>query len=176
MQKFMLEKLKIHLLLLYLYNISLIFSIIIIILTSVFPACRGWMGPMNAFPPVCTIFCHPWFQIQLLHVLFNTFQLSLSSPSSATFSFHLNISAGTYPLLSYHTLHVSKPTQSTSPHHLHHTLNTQTRAQVLLFLSDNFTPHIFLTIYISLRSSLLASSRPRQSAVAEGLSHRLAEQ
>src|SRR5207253_10636209 len=28
----------------------------------------------------------------------------------------------------------------------------------LLFLSDNFTPHILLTIHISLRSSLLASS------------------
>src|SRR3989454_8827246 len=78
-----------------------------------------------------TILCHLWLQIQLLHVLFNTFKPCHSWPSSATIPFHLNISAGTYPLLPHHTLHVSKPTQSTSPHHLHHTLNTQTRAQVL---------------------------------------------
>src|SRR2546426_329439 len=55
----------------------------------------------------------------------HVFKPCLSWPSFATFSFHLNISAGTYPLLSYHKLHVSKPTQSTSPHHLHHTLNNQ---------------------------------------------------
>src|SRR2546426_8935168 len=63
--------------------------------------------------------------------VFNTFKPCLSWSSFATFSFHFNISAGTYPLPPYHTLHVSKPTQSTSPHHLHHTLNSQTRAQVL---------------------------------------------
>src|SRR2546426_8596058 len=33
----------------------------------------------------------------------------------------------------------------------------------LLFLSDNFTPHILLTIHISLRSSLLASYIPKHS-------------
>src|SRR2546426_6897466 len=70
---------------------------------------------MNVLSPLCTILCHLWLQIQLLHVIFNTFKPCLSWPSSATFSFHLNISAGTYPLLSYHMLHVSKPTQSTSP-------------------------------------------------------------
>src|SRR5207245_203851 len=86
---------------------------------------------MNVLPPLCTILCHLWLQIQLLHVVFNTFQPYHSWPSSATFPFHLNISAGTYPLLPYHTLHMSKPTQSTSPHHLHYTLNTQTRAKVL---------------------------------------------
>src|SRR5439155_7903517 len=32
------------------------------------------------------------------------------------------------------------------------------RKYSLLFLSDSFTPHILLTIHISLRSSLLASS------------------
>src|SRR5207245_2361183 len=85
------------------------------------------MGPTNALPPLCTILCHLWFQIQLLHALFNTFKPCVSWPSSSTFPFHLNISAGPYPLLPYHTLHVSKPTQSTSPHHLHHTLNTQTQ-------------------------------------------------
>src|SRR2546426_8952328 len=114
---------------------------------------------MNVLPPLCTILCHLWPQIQLLHVVFNTFKPCLSWPSSATFSFHLNISAGTYPLLPYYTLHVSKPTQSTSPHHLHHTLNTQTRAQVLTPLPigqlhpthPSYHPH-------SLRSSLLASS------------------
>src|SRR2546426_5287607 len=90
---------------------------------------------MNAFHPLCTILCHLWFQIQILHVLFNTFQPCLSSLPLCNLSFHLNISAGTYPLLPYHTLHVSKSTQSTSPHHLHHTLNTQTRAQVLTPLS-----------------------------------------
>src|SRR5437870_6537389 len=53
-----------------------------------------------------------------------------------------------------HMLHVSKPTQSTSPHHLHHTLNTQTRAQVLTPLPlRQLHPHILLTIHISLRSS-----------------------
>src|SRR3989454_11968549 len=114
---------------------------------------------MNFLPPLCTSLCHLWLQIQLLHVIFNTFQPCHPWPSSATFPFHLNISAGTYPLLPYHTLHVSKPTQSTSPHHLHHTLNTQReRKYSLLFLSDNFTPHILLTIHFSLRSSLLASS------------------
>src|SRR2546426_12843468 len=86
---------------------------------------------MNVLPPLCKILCHLWLQIQLLHVLFNTFKPRLSWPSSATFSFHLNISAGTYPILPYHTLHVSKPTQSTFSHHLHQTLNTQTRAQEL---------------------------------------------
>src|SRR3989454_8458944 len=88
------------------------------------------MGPMNVLPPLCTILCHLWLQIQLLHVVFNTFQPCLSWPSSATFSIHLNISAGTYPLLPYHTLHVSKLTQSTSPTHLHHMVNTQTREQL----------------------------------------------
>src|SRR5437870_848880 len=86
---------------------------------------------MNILPPLCTILCHLRLQIQLLHVLFNTCKPCLSWLSFATFSFHLNISAGTYPLIPFHTLHVSKSTQSTSPHHLHHTLNTQTRAQVL---------------------------------------------
>src|SRR2546426_9018892 len=86
---------------------------------------------MNVLPPLCKILCHLWLQIQLLHVLFNTFKPCLSWPFSATFPFHLNISAGTYPLLPYHTLHVSKPTQSTSPHHLHYILNTQMLAQVL---------------------------------------------
>src|SRR2546426_12176627 len=90
---------------------------------------------MNVLPPLSTILCPLWLQIQLLHVVFNTFKPCLSWPSFATFSFPLNISAGTYPLLPYHTLHVSKSTQSTSPHHLHHTLNTQTRAQVLTPLS-----------------------------------------
>src|SRR2546426_3768639 len=119
----------------------------------------GWTDPTNALSPLCTILCHLRLKIQLLYVLFNTFKPCLSWPSSATFSFHLNISAGTYPLLPYHTLHVSKPTQSTSPHHLHHTLDTQTRVKYsLLFLSDNFTPYILLTIHISFHSSLLASS------------------
>ena len=85
---------------------------------------------MNVLPPLCTILCHLWLQIELLHVVFDTFKPCLSWPSSATFFFPLNISAGTYPLLPYHTLHMSKPTQSTSRHHFHHTLNTQTRAQV----------------------------------------------
>src|SRR5207253_6442678 len=92
---------------------------------------RGWTGPMNVLPPLCTILCHLWLQIQLLHVVFDTFKPWLSWSFFATFSFHLNISAGTYPLPPFHMFHVSKPTQSTSPHHLHHTLNTQTRAQVL---------------------------------------------
>src|SRR5207253_575096 len=96
-----------------------------------FPACRGSKGPLKAFPPLYTILCHLWYQIQLLHVLFNAFQPCLSSPSSATFSFNLNISAGTYSLLPYHTLHLSKLTQSTFSHHLHHTLNIQMREQIL---------------------------------------------
>ena len=113
-------------------------------------------------PPLCTILCHLWLQIQFLHVLFNTFKSCLSWPSSATFPFHLNISAGTYPLLPYHTLHVSKPTQSTSPALLTtsttHSIPKRERKYSLLFLSENFTPHILLTIHISMRSSLLASS------------------
>src|SRR5207245_11601394 len=59
---------------------------------------RGWTGPMNVLPPPCSILCHLWLQIQLLHVVFNTFKPCLSWSSFATFSFHLNISAGTYPL------------------------------------------------------------------------------
>src|SRR5207245_2350231 len=59
----------------------------------------------------------------------------------------------------YHTLHVSKPTHlplltaSTT-----HSIPKRERKYSLLSLSDNFTPHILLTIHISLRSSLLASS------------------
>src|SRR5207244_724047 len=79
---------------------------------------------MNVLPPPCTILCHLWLQIQLLHVVFNTFKPCLSWSSFATFSFHLNISAGTYPLPPYHTLHVPKPTQSTSPHHLNHSTHS----------------------------------------------------
>src|SRR5207245_11207892 len=44
------------------------------------------------------------------------------------------------------------PTSST------HSIPQRERKYSLLFLSDNFTPHILLTIHISLRSSLLASS------------------
>src|SRR5207245_9497727 len=53
--------------------------------------------------------------------LFPSTSLFLSFPSSSTFSFHLNTSSATSPLLSCHTLHALKPTQSTSPYHLHHT-------------------------------------------------------
>src|SRR5207244_10668100 len=56
-----------------------------------FPDYRGWTGPMNVLPPLCTILCHLWLQIQLLHVVFNTFLPCLSWPSPATFPFHLNI-------------------------------------------------------------------------------------
>src|SRR5437870_5797523 len=39
-----------------------------------------------------------------------------------------------------------------------HSIPKRERKYSLLLLSDNFTPHILLTIHISLRSSLLASS------------------
>src|SRR2546426_2843706 len=39
-----------------------------------------------------------------------------------------------------------------------HSIPKRERKYSLLFRSDNFTPHILLTIHISLRSSLLASS------------------
>src|SRR5437870_878521 len=39
-----------------------------------------------------------------------------------------------------------------------HAIPKRERKYSLLFLSDNFTPHILLTIHISFRSSLLASS------------------
>src|SRR5437870_705534 len=39
-----------------------------------------------------------------------------------------------------------------------HSISKRERRYSLLFLLDNFTPHILLTIHISLRSSLLAFS------------------
>src|SRR5207245_2350228 len=85
---------------------------------------------MNVLPPPCTILCHLWLQIQLLHVVFNTFKPCLSCSSFATFSFPLNISAGTYHSPLPYAPRV-QTNASTSPHRLNHTLNTQTRAQVL---------------------------------------------
>src|SRR2546426_7247210 len=114
---------------------------------------------MNVLPPLCTILCHLWLQIQLLHVVFNTFKPCLSWSSFATFSFHLNISAGTYPLP--HTTRPTCPNQRNLPlltTSTTHSIPKREREYSLLFLSDNFNPHILLTIHVSLRSSLLASS------------------
>src|SRR5207245_1773373 len=69
---------------------------------------------------------------------FNSFMSSLthssqvflglpSQPFPSTLTFRQELSA-TPP---YHPHHVPKPTPTTSPHHLNHTLNTPTRAQVL---------------------------------------------
>src|SRR2546426_4509395 len=115
---------------------------------------------MNVLPPLCTILCHLWLQIQLLHVVFDTFKPCLSWSSFVTFSFHLNISAGTYPLPPP-TIRSTCPNQRNLPllaTSTTHSIPKRERKYSLLFLSDNFTPHILLTIHISLRSSLLASS------------------
>src|SRR5260221_223705 len=89
---------------------------------------------MNATTPLGTILCHLWFQTPLSHILIYTFLPRLSSPHSATLSLHFNSSAGSYPLLILHSLKVTKPPQSTSRHHLCHTINTQTRDQLLTIL------------------------------------------
>src|SRR5207245_3790537 len=98
---------------------------------------------MNVLPPPCTILCHLWLQIQLLHVVFNTFKPCLSWSSFATFSFHFNISAGTYPLPP--TMRSTCPNQRNLPlltTSTTHSIPKRERKYSLLFLSDNFTPHI----------------------------------
>src|SRR5207245_5062770 len=59
------------------------------------------------------------------------------------------------------TIHSTCPNQRNLPlltTSTTHSITKRERKYSLLFLSDNFAPHILLTIHISLRSSLLASS------------------
>src|SRR5437870_1381731 len=120
---------------------------------------------MNVLPPLCTILCHLWLQIQLLHVLFNTFKPCLSWPSFATFPSTLTFRQT--------ITHSSPAIRSTCPNQrnlplltttITHSIPKRERKYSLLFLSDNFTPHILLTICISLRSSLLGSSSFKSQA------------
>src|SRR5207245_7293216 len=102
---------------------------------------------MNVLPPLCTILCHLWLQIQLLHVVFNTFLPCLSWPSPATFSFHLNISAGTYPLPPI--IRSTCPNQRNLPlltTSSTHSIPKSERRYSLIFRSDSFTTHFLITI------------------------------
>src|SRR5438876_1683864 len=90
---------------------------------------------MNASPPLGTILCHLWFQIPPFHILIHTFLSGLSSPSSANLSLHPRLPTCRHPVCSIHALHMTKPPQSTSTHHLQHTLNTQPHDQLLTLYS-----------------------------------------
>ena len=57
------------------------------------------------------------------------------------------------------TLQMSKPSQSSTPHHISNTINTKkVHKSSLRFLSFKDTPHIHLTIIRSVLSKLLRSS------------------
>ena len=86
-------------------------------------------------------FTHSLQAFLLLPILF--------SPTTSTFL------PDTQSSLSALTFLLPKPSQSTMPHHLSHTLNTQTTVQTSLrFLSFRDTPHIHLTIIRSALSRL----------------------
>ena len=68
---------------------------------------------------------------------------------------HHHISTGRHPIISTLTFHISKPPQSTMPHHLSHALNPKKLYKSTLhFLSFSDTPHIHLTIIRSVLSRL----------------------
>src|SRR5207245_2361185 len=95
---------------------------------------------------------------------FNSFMPSLTHSSHVFLGLPLPLFPSTLTFRqalthSYPTIRSTCPNQRNLP-----LLTTSTTHSIprhkysLLFLSDNFTPHILLTIHISLRSSLLASS------------------
>ena len=71
----------------------------------------------------------------LLHIIPHTFFLSLPAPTRTSHPCHHHISTGRYPIISTLTLHMPKPPQSTTPHHLSHTLNPQKTVQIHTALS-----------------------------------------
>src|SRR5438093_12877588 len=90
---------------------------------------------MNASPPFNSILSHLRLQSPLFHRHIYTFLPSLSSPSSANLSLHLNLSARRYPILSIHTLQMSKPPQSASTHYIRYTFNSQPPDQLVTLYS-----------------------------------------
>ena len=92
-------------------------------------------------------------QTQLLHIIPHTYSPSLPAPTSHPSHHHIFI--GRHPIISTLTLHMPKPPQSTTPHHLSHTLNPQRTVQIHTdFLSFSDIPHIHLTIIRSVLSRL----------------------
>ena len=74
-------------------------------------------------------------QTQLLHIILHTFSPSLPAPTRTFHPCHHHISTGRHPIISILTLHMPKPPQSTTPHHLSHTLNPQKTEQIHTALS-----------------------------------------
>ena len=79
---------------------------------------------------------HPFrVQTQLLHIIPHTFSPSLPAPTRTSHPCHHHISTGRHPVISTLTLHMPKPPQSTTPHHLSHTLDPQKTVQIHTALS-----------------------------------------
>ena len=74
-------------------------------------------------------------QTQLLHIIPHTFSPSLPAPTRTSHPSHHHISTGRHPIIFTLTLHMPKPPQSTTPHHLSHTLNPQKTVQIHTALS-----------------------------------------
>ena len=74
-----------------------------------------------------------------------SFQIFLPLPAHLTPATTTFLQAG-HPIISTLTLHMPKPPQSTTPHHLSHTLNPQKIYKSTLYKSFSDTPHIHLTI------------------------------
>src|SRR6266568_4480851 len=110
-------------------------------------------------PPLDTILCHLWFQTPHFQILIQTFLPGLPSPSSTTLSLHLKFSAGSCRSFLF--------IRSKCPNHRNllllttsvtHSIPKSEIISSLFFLHEKLTPHILLTIALSVRNSLLASS------------------
>ena len=71
---------------------------------------------------------------QFLHVIPHIFSPNLPAPTRTSRPCHHHISTGRHPVISTLTLHMPKPPQSTTPHHLSHTLNPQKTVQIYTVL------------------------------------------
>ena len=80
-------------------------------------------------------------QTQLLHIIPHTFSPSLPAPTRTSHPSHHHISTGQHPIISTLTLHMPKPPQSTTPHHLSHTLNPQKTTNPHCAFYPSATPH-----------------------------------
>ena len=87
-------------------------------------------------------------QTKHFHVILQTFSSSLPIPPPISHPCHLHISTGRHPVIHTLMLQMSKPPQSATPHHIHHTVHPK----------DCTNPHCAFYPSATLRTSISPSS------------------
>ena len=85
-------------------------------------------------------------QTKQFHVIPNTLFPCLPTPSPTSRPLYHQPSASRHPIIHTLTLQMSKPSQSSTPHHISNTIPRRLHKSSLRFLSFKDTPHIHLTI------------------------------